>query len=110
MSNLLRQGQGVEDIDVEPFLGYTSKTAAPQYDDVVTLRGRVRRADVLKVGPDGTAILINLTLWLDNDQEYYPRKRDRITYESVPYIVEMTKDVKDLSANLKHVKVECKDE
>lgn len=91
-------------ITVEPRTGFAS--GAPAYGSSSAISGAVRRRDELVRTGGGEDVMANLTVWLDASESPIPSEGDRITVDSVAYIVLTEDRVPELgSTSLSHVRL-----
>lgn len=83
----------------------------PAYSTSVDFDVRAVRQTKEVVGPDGSSIRTQLTLWVPFDAEVaFPDESDRVTFDGTTFIVAEVKDVKDSSARLHHRRCRCRRE
>lgn len=88
------------------------------YADPVCVMANVVEYDAGKgeqyiVMPDGSRVMVPLTLYLDGDTCGVPDKGDRITMDGKPFIVEERKAVRGLRLQRgknDHYRIRCRDE
>ena len=108
MSTLLSTGVGTVPFDVQPRTGFTS--GKPSYGSASGIEGAVRLKDTVVRTGAGEDVMTNLTAWIDAGQDPKPGEGDRITLDSVAYIVVTEDRVTDLQGALDHVKITAREE
>ena len=98
----------IDTVSLEP-VGALDGQGQPTYGSAVNVVARVVLEDETAVQSDGTEVKTQLTMWVP-EGETWPEQGDRLTWQSVAYIVVERKERSSLVTGTDHVRVRAREE
>ncbi len=109
MSFTLNRDLTLEVVAVETFASLDGQ-GLPTYNTSADINARAVRKNELVTLGDGSQINTVLSVWVPPDAAVLPVEQDRLTFESIKFIVVQLKNVKGRDAVLVHRRLRCRRE